>query len=108
MLFRSLTKISECHIQSTPVDIDSPQSQSVASTVNIQLVLPAIDVEKEKERLSKQLDQLNQQKQQLDKKLMNEQFLEKAPVQVVEKVKSEAESVASEINSLEQQIAQFV
>ena len=28
--------------------------------------------------------------------------------QVVEKVKSEAESVASEINSLEQQIAQFV
>ncbi len=108
LLIIKLTKISECHIQPSATGNDSPQSQSVASTVNIQLILPAIDVEKEKERLSKQLAQLTQQKLQLDKKLTNQQFLDKAPDQVVEKVKSEAESVASEINTIEHQIAQFV
>ena len=108
MLITKLTKISDCYIQSDPFDTNSPQSQSVASTVNIQLILPAIDIEKEKDRLSKQLSQLNQQKEQLDKKLTNQQFLEKAPPPVVDKVKSEAANVASEIQTLEQQIAQFV
>ena len=108
LLITKLTKISDCYIQSDPFDTNSPQSQSVASTVNIQLILPAIDIEKEKDRLSKQLSQLNQQKEQLDKKLTNQQFLEKAPPPVVDKVKSEAANVASEIQTLEQQIAQFV
>ncbi len=102
-----LTKITHCHIHDAPQTIDSPQSQSVASTITIQLVLPAIDIATEKERLSKQLQQLHNQKKGLDAKLSNAQFIEKAPPAIVDKVKTEAADIASEIQSIDHQIAQL-
>ena len=67
----------------------------------------AIDIATEKERLSKQLQQLHNQKKGLDAKLSNAQFIEKAPPAIVDKVKTEAADIASEIQSIDHQIAQL-
>ena len=107
LLIQQLTKVSHCHIQSAPVVIDGPQTQSVASTIDIQLELPAVDIDVEKARLNKQLDQLMNQQQALSKKLGNQQFIEKAPAAVVKKVQQEFSDIQSEINSIENQIAKF-
>ncbi len=44
-----------------------------------------IDIEKEKERLNKEIKKLKTEFEKLDKKLRNESFLEKAPEHVIEK-----------------------
>ena len=106
-LICKLTKVSSIEIHNQPQESDLPQSQSVASTVSIQLVLPAVDVDAEKARLTKQLTQLTNQLTIIDKKLSNQQFLDKAPLAVVNKVKEEATTISSEIRSIEQQIDQF-
>ena len=106
-LIRSLTKLAHVSIQASPAMITGPQSQSVASTIDIQLELPDIDVAAEKARLQKQLDQLSNQQAALSRKLDNQQFIAKAPAAVVSKVKQEFSDIASEIKSIETQIATF-
>ncbi len=106
-LIRSLTKLAHVNIQASPANINGPQSQSVASTIDIQLELPDIDVVAEKARLQKQLDQLSNQQAALSRKLDNQQFIAKAPDAVVSKVKQEFSDIASEIKSIETQIATF-
>ena len=86
--------------------IDSPQSQSVASTITIQLVLPAIDISAEKEMAIQTTPTTPQSKKGLDAKLSNAQFIEKAPPAVVD-VKHKAADIASEIQSIDHQIAQL-
>ena len=55
----------------------------------------------------KQLDQLSNQQAALSRKLDNQQFIAKAPAAVVSKVKQEFSDIASEIKSIETQIATF-
>ena len=104
---QKMTKVTHVYIQAEPVQMDGPHSQSVASTIEIQLDLPDIDVAAEKERLTKQLTQLTNQHTALQKKLSNDQFTSKAPETVVNKVKAEFDGLTSEIKTLEQQIATF-
>jgi valyl-tRNA synthetase len=104
-LICKLTKVTQCNIHPSPVPIDGPHSQSVASTIDIQLILPAVDVAAERDRLTKQLTQLKEQQASLTKKLSNDQFTAKAPPAIVEKVRSESNNIHSEIQSIEQQIA---
>ncbi|MEK9727941.1 MAG: valine--tRNA ligase [Candidatus Margulisiibacteriota bacterium] len=106
-LIQKLTKVTYCNVQSHAPEVDVPHTQSVASTIEIQLILPNVDVASEKNRLEKQLSQLQQQHHNLNKKLTNEQFIQKAPPAVVEKVKKEADNITSEIHSIETQIAKF-
>ena len=106
-LICKLTKVNHCNIHPSPITIDGPHSQSVASTIDIQLLLPAVDVDAERERLTKQLTQLQQQHATLSKKLSNDQFIAKAPEAVVNKVRQESQDIQSEIQSIEQQIAKF-
>ena len=75
--------------------------------IEIQLLLPDIDVASERKRLNKQLAQLQDQHNRLNQKLGNNQFTAKAPPAVVQKVQTEFDEVASEIHTLEQQIAKF-
>ena len=104
-LISQLTKITDCHIHPAPVRITTPHSQSVAATVELQLVLPAIDIEAEKKRLAAQHGQLLTQKDALTKKLSNDQFIAKAPPQVVQKVERDFNNIVSELTAIEQQIA---
>ena len=106
-LITTLTKVSHCHIKPKPEAIEGPNSQSVASTVTIQLVLPEIDIQAETERLNNQLTQLTAHQTQLNKKLNNPQFVEKAPAPVIEKVSKECRNITSEIETLKQQITQL-
>ena len=106
-LIQKLTKVTHATIQTMPETLDGPHSQSVASTIEIQLLLPDIDVASERKRLNKQLAQLQDQHNRLNQKLGNNQFTAKAPPAVVQKVQTEFDEVASEIHTLEQQIAKF-
>ncbi|MGA0241924.1 MAG: valine--tRNA ligase [Candidatus Marinamargulisbacteria bacterium] len=104
-LIKKLTKITECVIHSVAPVLDQAHSQSVASTIEIQLILPDIDVNAERNRLTHQLTTLQKQQLSLNKKLSNPTFLEKAPVEVVQKVQGTFDTLSSEIQTIEQQIA---
>ena len=106
-LISQLTKVTDCHIHPAPIRITTPHSQSVAATVELQLVLPAIDIEAEKKRLAAQHGQLLTQKDALTKKLSNDQFIAKAPAQVVQKVERDFNNIVSELTAIEQQLATF-
>ncbi len=73
-------------------DDGKPAAGSVQALVGeTTLVLPlaeAIDVDKERQRLQKELDAVAKDKEKLTKKLANEQFLAKAPPAVVEEQRS--------------------
>ena len=58
--------------------------------------------------MTHQRNQLSQKKAQLDKKLSNEQFVSKAPDAVVAKVTNEAKDLASELQSINQQLARLI
>lgn len=106
-LITALTKVTACHSHSSPIDTDAPHAQSVAATISIQLMLPEVNVDEECNRLNTQRQQLQQQKDALHQKLSNPQFMEKAPQHVIQKVERHFNDVASELQSIEQQLATF-
>ncbi|GAA3103399.1 hypothetical protein [Nonomuraea salmonea] len=65
----------------------------------------AIDVAAERKRLEKDLAAARKEAAQVAAKLGNEQFMAKAPENVVAKVRSRAEQASADIDRLEAQLA---
>ncbi len=74
--------------------VESYSHQEIAASGivrNIEIYLPLedlIDIEKEKSRLQKEINRLQQQVEIVIKKLSNENFLNKAPAEIIEKEKN--------------------
>ncbi len=85
-----------------PVPEKPPKSYSVVvSDIVVYLPLEGVlDVEAEKARLSKRLAKLEKEMERREKKLANENFVKKAPAEVVEKVKTELEELKKEYGRL--------
>ena len=74
-----------------------PEQAVTAVVSGVEVYLPLaglVDLEKEKERLEKELAELEEEKERLGKKLSNTQFLAKAPEAVVAKEKQKLAAVA--------------
>ncbi|RJR29887.1 MAG: valine--tRNA ligase [Desulfobacteraceae bacterium] len=66
-----------------------------------------LDFEEEKKRLGKEIKKIEKDLEASKKKLGNQQFLEKAPPEVVEEVKSKAEAMSHKLDKLNQNLAFF-
>jgi len=60
-----------------------------------------IDIDKEKERLTRNLNQIKKELERSERKLSSSQFLQKAPLEVVEKEKEKREELSGKIKKLE-------
>ena len=88
---------------------DAPES-AVALVGEMKVLIPMaglIDKTAELTRLKKEIDKLEKKRQQLEKKLGNENFIRRAPAEVVEKEKKKLEDVQTALNNLETQYAKI-
>jgi valyl-tRNA synthetase len=79
---------------------------TVAGKVEIYL-LGAVDTEKEKKRMAKEISDLEKQKDSTEQKLNNKEFVNKAPEQVVNKEKEKLEDVKTELENLKKQLKEI-
>lgn len=94
------------------VEVEGPgekPERSVAAVVGeVEIYLPIeglIDPKKEEARLRKEVEQTRGRLKGLRAKLSNENFLKKAPLEVVERQRALAEEVEETLKKLEQQLA---
>ena len=77
---------------------------------SVEVIIPlagAIDLDKERARLSKEKTKLEKEIGGLERKLSNEGFLAKAPPQVVEENKTRLESAKSKLEELSRTLGQL-
>lgn len=83
-------------------------ASAVVSGVEIYVPLEGIiDVNLERQRLQKEIDRLEGQIQSIDRKLMNNDFIAKAPPQVLEKEKAKRENFKQTIDKLQGSLKQM-
>ncbi|MGI5155545.1 valine--tRNA ligase [Microbispora sp. CA-102843] len=89
-----------------PADTFNPTARLTVGTVLVEIdTAGAIDVVAERKRLEKDLAAARKEQAQVTAKLGNEQFMAKAPDDVVAKVRQRAEQAAVDISRLEAQLA---
>ena len=97
---RALLRLTE------PGESFSTTARLTVSGVTVELdTAGAIDVAAERKRLEKDLAAARKEAAQAAAKLGNEQFMAKAPQEVVAKVKARAEQASADIERLEAQLA---
>ena len=100
--------VSLCRLKSLVVTTQGRRPASSATSVfgNCTIFVSLqgiIDFELEKERLTKEIGKITKELEGIDKKLSNEDFLQKAPQEVVQKVRDKGEKLAGKKNKLEDQ-----
>ncbi|MFC1752476.1 valine--tRNA ligase [Thermoproteota archaeon] len=108
-MIKRLAKVSELEIMKTMEE--KPTQASSAIVQDIQMYLPlkgVIDINEERARLLRQLTQLNESLTSISKKLSNEQFLEKAPPEVIDKVRSQHQELVKEKQLVESHLNQLL
>ncbi|TLP56144.1 valine--tRNA ligase [Microbispora triticiradicis] len=89
-----------------PSETFTPTARLTVGTVLVEIdTAGAIDVAAERKRLEKDLAVARKEQAQVTAKLGNEQFMAKAPEDVVTKVRRRAEQAAEDISRLEAQLA---
>ncbi|MBN1898462.1 MAG: valine--tRNA ligase [Spirochaetes bacterium] len=84
-----------------------PVKSAVNVTDNMEIFIPLeglVDFEKQVQRLKKSRDEIKLEIESLSKKLANKNFIQKAPVQVVDKVREKENLLKSNLNLLEKNI----
>ncbi|MFH1552576.1 MAG: valine--tRNA ligase [Candidatus Omnitrophota bacterium] len=106
-----IEQLARCKVQDVAEDIPRP-AQSVAALVwGIRLFIPlggAVDVEKEKSRVSKKIEDLQRYLDGIDRKLANEAFLEKAPEDVVLKEKAKRDKFEEQVKTLKDNLSALI
>jgi len=95
---KKLAKVKTAHVG---IDVEKPKSSLAAVAQNVQIFLPLaglIDVEAEKQRLSKQIAKLEQELSVIQRKLGNEQFVSNAKEEVVAKEKEKEAEVSDKLS----------
>jgi valyl-tRNA synthetase len=90
---------------------DKPQNTVALVVGQVEVfvdLVGAIDVEKEKSRISKELDEAQKYVVSLEKKLGNEQFVNNAPVDVVQKEKEKLKTQQEKIEKLHNQLKNLI
>jgi valyl-tRNA synthetase len=89
-----LEKLARADVQKMGVDVEKVKGSSVAIRSSVEVYVPLeglLDLDLEIERLGKEAEKLNESAAFLDRKLANEDFLKRAPREVVEKEREKYE-----------------
>ncbi len=84
--------------------VEKPQGCASAVGRGYEIYLPLkdiIDIDMEKKRLEKELEKLNSELEKSHKKLMNDNFINKAPSEVIEKEKNKFNAFKEKIEKIE-------
>ena len=84
-----------------------PENAMAAVIAGIEVYLPLaglIDVEKETQRLNKELESMDKEIKRVTGKLNNAGFLAKAPADVVEKEKAKAEELSGKMEAVKERL----
>lgn len=106
--FRSLARVEELHCGT---DTKKPPLSASAVIPGAEIFLPLsglIDLEKEKSRLQKNLDELKVQLEKVSKKLANADFLSSAPKDIIERERVKKEDYQERIGRLNQNLEQIL
>jgi valyl-tRNA synthetase len=90
--------------------VEKEKGSAVSVKADMEVYVPLsglFDVQAELERLDKELRKIKEQTDQLDKKLLNEDFISRAPKAVVEKEKAKYEELGSKKERISQNIAKL-
>jgi valyl-tRNA synthetase len=104
---RNLAKVDSIELAST---IPKPEASATAVFGNNQvhvLLKGLIDFGEEKRRLQKEIGKIEKEKSGAEKKLSNRGFLEKAPVDIVEKVREKVAVLNSKLDKLNKNLQFF-
>jgi valyl-tRNA synthetase len=106
-IIKRLARVEDLQISASAVKPEDAASAVVGKTT-IYLPLSGImDVQKEKARLQKELDEARAYIQSLETKLENREFVGKAPAQVVEGMKSKLAEAREKAKTIEDQLSQL-
>jgi valyl-tRNA synthetase len=106
--FRSLARVENLHVG---VNVKKPPLSASAVISGAEIYVPLeglIDIETEKTRLQKSLDNLKTQLEKVSKKLANSDFLANAPEDVVDREKSKKEDYQERIERLNKNLEQIM
>lgn len=92
-------------------DTDRPGKSIFAANSFAEIFIPlegVIDLEAQKQRLSKKIEKLKAEVNKIDKKLSNPKFVDNAPADVVEEVKDKGSKFKAELEALESNLSSFL
>lgn len=95
--------LSNTEIEVIDQMVEKPAQSAVSAAVNVEVILPLkglIDIEKEKQRILKELKEVEKDLDRTLKKLANESFLKKAPADVIEKERKKQQEFLTKYNAL--------
>ena len=89
-----------------PID-DKPPMAAIALLKGMKILIPLegiIDIEFERKRCEKKLNQINKELDSMKNRLMNKEFITKAPKDVVENLRSQSENMMQDKIKMEEQV----
>lgn len=100
-----LARVSGLNLSET-LDVPKASARGVlAGSVEIAIPLEGlIDFDKERERLENQLNKLNQENERLQRQLSNQNFVEKAPQEKVQEIRSRVAEIEAQTGTLTQNL----
>lgn len=104
---KSITTLAKIKIVEVGADIGRPAKSAMALAAGIEIFMPLsglIDIDKEIERLGKEIDQVENDYKKIKAKLNNAQFTEKAPPEIVRKQREKSDDLAEQREKLEKQL----
>jgi len=109
MLF--LKKLSRADIQKIGADIEKPKGSSVAVRTHVEVYVPLeglLDLDLEIERINKEMEKLEETASFLGKKLNNEDFVGRAPKEIVAKEKDKYEDCMRKIARVKENLLKML
>jgi valyl-tRNA synthetase len=88
-----------------------PEQAAVSAAAGVEIILPLkglIDIEKERDRILKQLKEVEKDLNRVQSKLKNDSFLAKAPADVVEKERKKHQEFMTKHNALKERMKLLV
>jgi valyl-tRNA synthetase len=103
-LIKRLAKVNSISIQESDID-QSESASAICGTDKLYVHLSGIiDIDKEKNRLQKEIDKTNSYLTVLEKKLSNKQFVENAPKEVVTTEKENMTTATNKVSELSENL----
>jgi valyl-tRNA synthetase len=106
-----LKKLSRADIQKIGGDVEKPKGSSVAVRTHVEVYVPLeglLDVDLEIERITKEMDKLKETADFLGKKLGNEDFIARAPQQIVAKEREKYEDCMKKMERVRENLRKML